>query len=173
MDQSARYKQSLIKSIQREWTALMAVVERLSPQRMLTPDAGGWSPKDNLAHLTMWLKALVGHHIDHKSAIEVLGIPAELDGKFDFNAVNAYMYAQNKDRSSEDILAELKAEYAGVLGRLDAISLSELMQPRHPDDPRKEPLVIWVLGNTSEHFAEHRAAIEKMLEWQPPANANK
>jgi hypothetical protein len=37
------------------------------------------------------------------------------------------------------------------------------MKPRYVDDPDKQPLLNWVLGNTSEHFAEHRENIEKAL----------
>ncbi|MEW5827334.1 MAG: ClbS/DfsB family four-helix bundle protein, partial [Chloroflexota bacterium] len=87
MVSNTRHKSILLKSIQREFDALMAVVERLSPEQMVTPDAGGWSPKDNLAHLTEWLKALLGFHIDRKSAEEVLGIPKELAEEWDFNRV--------------------------------------------------------------------------------------
>ncbi len=163
MLQSDRYKQALLKSIEREWIALMAAIERLTPEQMVTPDVGEWSPKDNLAHLTMWLKALVGFHIDHRTAEEVLGIPAALAENFDFNRVNAFMYEQSKDRLTEDVLTELKTQYAEVCARLVSMSLEELMQPRHADDPDQRPLVLWVLGNTSEHFAEHRAIIEKIL----------
>jgi hypothetical protein len=45
-------KANLISQIEREWSALMEVVEQLSSEQMLIPDEGGWSPKDNLAHLT-------------------------------------------------------------------------------------------------------------------------
>ena len=37
------------------------------------------------------------------------------------------------------------------------------LQPRFADDPQRSPLVLWVLGNTSEHFAEHRETIERQL----------
>jgi hypothetical protein len=43
------------------------------------------------------------------------------------------------------------------------MSFEDLMKPRHADDPEKRPLLMWVLGDTSEHFAEHRETIEKML----------
>jgi hypothetical protein len=43
------------------------------------------------------------------------------------------------------------------------MTFEDLLQPRHADDPTKRPLLMWVLGDTSEHFAEHRQVIEKML----------
>ncbi len=44
-------KAELMTAIHREWTALMGVIDQLTPEQMTTPDAGGWSPKDNLAHV--------------------------------------------------------------------------------------------------------------------------
>ena len=54
-------KAELMSEIEREWSALMDVIEQLSPEQMLTPDEGGWSPKDNLAHLTTWMNILLGY----------------------------------------------------------------------------------------------------------------
>ena len=50
-----------------------------------------------------------------------------------------------------------------VLETLNGMSYEDLMQPRHAADPQKQPLVLWVLGNTVEHFAEHRMTLEKNL----------
>jgi len=38
-----------------------------------------------------------------------------------------------------------------------------LLKPRHADDPEKRPLLLWVLSDSTEHFAEHRETMEKML----------
>jgi hypothetical protein len=50
-----------------------------------------------------------------------------------------------------------------VVARLKATAFDELMKPRFADDPEQQPLLNWVLGNTSGHFVEHRLNIEKML----------
>lgn len=163
MEQSAHYKQSLLKSIDREWTALWSVLDRLSPEQLSTPDAGGWSPKDNLAHLTEWLKALLGYHFDGKPRAEVFGLPQELAENFDYTGVNTFLFEKNQNRPADEVLAELKANYAEVLARLEAMPLEALLKPRFADDPEQRPLVLWVLGNTSEHFAEHRLTLEKLL----------
>ena len=163
MEQSARYKQSLLKVIDREWKALLSVIEQFSPEQLVTPDAGGWSPKDNLGHLTAWMQALLGYHFDGKPSAEVFGLPPELAENFDYNRVNAFLVEQNRNRPAEAILAELKTTYATVCARLEAMSLSDLLKQHFADDPEKRPLVLWVLGNTSEHFLEHRLTLEKLL----------
>jgi hypothetical protein len=43
------------------------------------------------------------------------------------------------------------------------MSFEDLMKPRRADDPEKRPLLLWVIGDTSDHFAEHRETIGKML----------
>lgn len=153
----------LLAQIEAEWTALMETVARLNPEQVVTPLEGGWSPKDNLAHLTEWLKALLGYHIEHRSSEEVLGIPQEMAENFDFQRVNTYLAERSRDRSIEDVLGELKTKYAEVLAKLESMPFEKLLQPRFPDDPGKVPLLEFVLGNTSEHFAEHRENIEKAL----------
>lgn len=37
------------------------------------------------------------------------------------------------------------------------------MEPRPADDPRKRPLLQWVLGDATEHFMEYRETIEKAI----------
>jgi hypothetical protein len=154
----------LLSGIAAEWDLLQAAIARLTPKQMVTPDAGGWSPKDNLAHLSQWMKALLGFHIDRQPAEQVLGIPKDLADNFDFQRVNEYMFEHNRDRSVEDVLAELNEMYARVVARLEVIPFSELLLPRWEDDPEKTPLLAYVLGNTTGHFAEHRATIEKILQ---------
>lgn len=163
MPSNSHYKQSLLRAIEREWTALWNVVDRLSPQQMLAPDAGGWSPKDNLAHLTEWMNALMGYHMDQRPAHEAVKLPSEVTKDWDFRVINEHFFARNQDRSSEEVLAELKQVYALLMTRLEAMPFDDLMKPRHDDDPEKTPLLLWVLGDTTSHFAEHRATIEKGL----------
>ena len=155
-------KAELISQIEREWSALMDVVARLSPEQMLRPDEGGWSPKDNLAHLTEWMNILVGYYFDHRPAHEVVGVDPEVTAEWDFEVMNAIMFKRDRDRFLEQVLDELKGTYPKVYDRLEAISFEDLMKPIFEDDPDR-PLINGVIGNTSEHFAEHRETISKML----------
>jgi hypothetical protein len=38
-----------------------------------------------------------------------------------------------------------------------------LMKPRDENDPDKGLIINSVIGNTNEHFAEHRETVEKVL----------
>jgi hypothetical protein len=163
MSQTSRHKQALLHAIDREWMKLLRVIEQITPGQMTAPDAGGWSPKDNLAHLSAWMKALLEHHIDHKAAEEVFGVPKEFTDDTDETRVNAFLLERNRNRSAEDVVAELKTKYAEVIARLESVPFDDLLQPRFSDDPDRTPLLNYVLGNTADHFREHRENIEKGL----------
>jgi hypothetical protein len=158
-------KNELMSAIRREWKSLMDAVEKLTQaNRMTALDEGGWSPKDNLAHLSEWLNLLMGHHMDRRPAHDVMRIPEEAAEGWDMEVINPMLFARNKDRSVEDVLEELRQTYDTLLAKLESISFDDLMKPRHANDPEKRPLLLWVLGDTTGHFAEHRGTIEKMLD---------
>ena len=156
-------KSDLMSAIQHEWDLLMDIVSKLDETKMTTPDAGGWSPKDNLAHLAEWMNVLMGYHLDRRLAHEVLGVPEDVTKGWDMEVINPVLFERNKDRSMEDVLAWLKNVYAEMLTKLESMTFEDLLVPRHDDDPEKRPLLLWVVGDTSDHFAEHRATIEKTL----------
>jgi len=152
----------LIEDIDREWYALLHVVDLLSPEQMNSPDAGGWTPKDNLAHLTEWIKILLGYHMDKCPPYEVVGVAPDVTKDWDSDVINKFLFERNRRRPYGEVLDELKQVYADLVARLKVTSFDELMKPRHADDPEKQPLLNWVLGNTTAHFSEHRLTIEKM-----------
>jgi hypothetical protein len=156
-------KSELMSAIRREWKLLMDVVAKLDEQKMTALDEGGWSPKDNLAHLSEWMNSLMGYHMDKRPAEEVMRLTPEQTKGWDMEIINPVLFERNKDRPIQDVLDELKQTYEKLLAKLDAMTFEDLLKPRHADDPTKRPLLMWVLGDTTEHFAEHRETIEKML----------
>lgn len=157
-------KSELMSAIEREWKSLMAVVAKLEKANKLTiPDAGGWSAKDNLAHLAEWMNVLTGYHMDRRPSHEVLGVSEDVTKDWDMEVINPVLYERNRNRSTQDVLDELQRVYAELVAKLNGTPFEDLLKPRHADDPEKRPLLLWVLGDTTEHFAEHRETIEKML----------
>jgi hypothetical protein len=156
-------KSELMTAIAREWKLLQDVIARLDETKMTTPDEGGWTPKDNLAHLAEWMNALMGYHMDRRPRHEVLHVPEEVTKDWDMNVINPVLFERNRNRSMQDVLDEMSRVYAELIKKLDAMPFEDLLKPRHADDPEKRPVLLWVLGDTTEHFAEHRATIEKML----------
>lgn len=156
-------KKELMSAIEREWKALLDVVAKLDETKMTAPDAGGWSPKDNLAHLSEWMNLLMGFHLDRRPAHEVMRLPESATKGWDMEVINPLLFERNRNRSTQAVLDELKQVYLKLYNKLEAMPFEDLLKPRHADDPQKSPVLLWVLGDTSEHFAEHRQTIEKNL----------
>jgi len=153
----------LLASLEREWNSLMDVVSKLDNVKMTTPDEGGWSPKDNLAHLAEWMKILMGYHMDRHPAHEVMGVDPKVVEGWDMDVINPVLFERNRNRSTQEVLDEMRGVYADLVAKLETTPFDDLLKPRHADDPEKRPVLIWVLGDSTDHFAEHRATIEKML----------
>ena len=162
-DMLPKSKAELMSVIEREWSALMDVVEQLSPEQMHTPDEGGWSPKDNLVHLTEWMNILAGYYLDRHPAHEVIGVDPEVTENWEYDTMNAVMFKRDRHQPLEQVLAELKSTYAKVLARLEAMTFEDLMKPRDENNPQKGLIIGSVIDNTNDHFAEHRETIAKML----------
>ena len=154
-------KKEFMSAIEREFRLLLQVVENLTDAQMTKPDPGGWSPKDNLAHLTEWMNILIGVHLDKRPAHEVLKVAESVAESWDMEIINPVLFERNKDRSIKEVMDDLKQVYEQVLARLDAMSFEDLLTPRHAEDPEKRPILLWILGDTTEHFLEHRETIER------------
>jgi hypothetical protein len=160
-------KPELMSAIEKEWKLLMQLAEKLTDEQMTAPDAGGWSPKDNLAHLSEWMKVLMGYHMDHRPSHEVLGVSEDVTRDWDMEVINPVLFERNRDRSRKEVLAGLKAVYKQLFTKLDSMPFEDFMKPRHADDPEKRPLLLWVLGDTTEHFTEHRETIARTIKPSP------
>ncbi len=156
-----RNTQELLAELERGWQALMSVIDRLTPGQMVTPDSGGWSPKDNLAHLARWEHYMQLHYLENRPDHEAMGIDAQTLAGLDEDGINARIFEQNRDRSATEVLNELTGVHREVVAVLGRMPFSDLLKPVSEDDPEKQPVLQWVLGNTSQHFDEHRSNIEK------------
>ncbi len=163
MSNEPRNKRELMQAIEHEWELLIKVAEALTDEQMTTPDSGGWSPKDNLAHLAEWMNVLMGYHMGNRPAHKVLGVSEEVTRDWDMEVINPILLERNKDRTRREVMSKLKRTYKRLCAKLKATSFRDLMKPRYADDPQKRPLLLWVLGDTAEHFEEHRQNIQKGL----------
>lgn len=154
-------KKELMSAIEREWKLLLAVAEKLTDEQMTQPDAGGWSPKDNLAHITEWMNVLMGYHIDKRPSHEVLGVSEDVTKDWDMEIINPVLFERNKNRPRSEVLDGLKQAFGSLIAKLESMSFEDLLKPRHANDPEKRPLLLWVLGDTTDHFLEHRETIER------------
>ena len=126
-----------MSAIEREWKLLMNVVEKLTDEQMSTPDSGGWSPKDNFAHITGWMKILMFYHMDKFPSSEVLGVSEETAKDWDFNEINHFLFERNKNRQPEDVLTHLTQKLYVVARTLLFFVRSNLPSVLEIASPRK------------------------------------
>lgn len=153
----------LLTVIEKEWQELMRVVDRLTPEQMLTTDAGGWTPKDNLAHLAEWMHYMKESYLRKMPAHEAMRIEAGKFKDLDEDGINAVLLERNRGLSAQAVTERLKSTYADVVETLRAIPFADLMKRLRESGPDKRLVIESVLGNTSDHFREHRQTIEKTL----------
>lgn len=151
----------LLHQIDQEWTHLIAEVAKLTPEQLTTPAADGWAVKDHLAHLTHWEQWLLRHHVAGEPAKDVLQVDADLLEEFDTDAVNAIILERSRNRTLADVLQDLHETHDKVVATLRALPFDKLLQPRYADDPEQRPLLLWVAGDTYEHYQEHSAMLQK------------
>jgi hypothetical protein len=159
-----RDKAELMERIQREWTLLQQAIGSVTEPQMNKPDAGGWSIKDNLAHLSAWEEFMRLYHLQNIPPHLALQINEDMFKTLDEDALNAVLFERNRDRTVADVLADLQRSHTQVLAELDQWLYEDLIQPHYPDDPEARPLINWVIGNTYAHYQEHRLNIEKLAE---------
>jgi len=158
----------LLADIEREWTALMQAVDRLTPDQMTTPDPGGWSPKDNLAHLSAWMNFMLKSYLGEMPLYLAMGIEEQKLKELDEDGENAVIFERNRKRSTDDVLNELRNTYRETIKTLKATDFQNLMKPLQSDAARQHLVMESVIGNTSEHFSEHRIIIERALNKRKP-----
>jgi uncharacterized protein (TIGR03083 family) len=153
-------KADLMGRIEGEWSALMKSVEKMSDEQLNTPGPGGWSVKDNLAHLAAWERFMLLHHVMDRSAHEVVGLDKAAMERLDEDGLNAILHERHRDRPAQEALAEVRRIHEQVLAVLKQVPFAELMEPRYPDDREQRPVLDWVIGNTYDHYREHHRTIE-------------
>jgi hypothetical protein len=151
-----------MQRIEQDWTELMNLVGRLSEAQLEIPLDDGWSVKDHLAHLAAWERHLLLAHLQGRPVAESLGIDEATAAQDDTDALNEIIYRRNQPRPANEILAELRQTHAQVVAVLAQTPFERLMQPPYPDRPN--PLLDWVIGNTYEHYQEHGATIQALLD---------
>ncbi len=118
---------------------------------------GDWTIKDILAHITAWERDLIGWL---ETAQRGLPPPIPPVGGWDayIEEFNAQVYAANRDRPLDQVMADFDAVYKRLMVMLRAL----------PDDPADPLWAVWegkkppwgLIATFYEHYRDHRQPIE-------------
>jgi hypothetical protein len=159
-------KTELIAEIHREWGLLEAVLNGLSEAQMTAPATLGlWSVKDMLAHISYWEKFLLDRLGSAISGEAGQYPPIHSDAEVD--RLNARVFAENQERPLSAVLLEFRTLYTAVLTAVEALDEAAIARPLPLDFPL-DNLIAWqiIRANTSDHYQEHRLALEDWLKGQ-------
>jgi hypothetical protein len=157
-------KEELIERIRKAREALDQMIQPLSDiQLSESGTGGGWAVKDHLAHLAAWEQFMLKHYLQRVPSHEAMGIDADTMKNLDEDGINDIIYRRIKDRTAAEVLEEYRHSHAQVLLILEGVSYEELMEPLIPGEVQARPRILWVIGNTYEHYLEHRQWISDLF----------
>jgi len=153
-------KAELVANIERDRARLDELLAALDGARMTEPALDdGWSVKDALAHITSWEQLCLGW----------IRAGERREGPFtddSLNALNARIYAENRDRPLVAVLARSRQSSAEILAVTESLSDEALAAP--PAWAPGRPLAEIISGNADDHYREH---IDQINAWLARANA--
>jgi hypothetical protein len=168
-EKSELTKAELIEEINKNWTALQAVLDGLSPEEMTTKkDAAGWAIKDHLMHIAAWERS-ANFLLEGRPRHTALNVDKELYLDDLEDAINDAIFKQVAALPAEKALARLRDVHAETMDLLKPLKEADLHLPYSaylPDEvgEGEGPEVIKVIyGNTAEHYAEHLGWIEALI----------
>jgi hypothetical protein len=124
-------KAQMLDELRQENAQFEALLDAIGPARMTQPDvAGGWSIKDIVAHLTGWRRRTVARFRAARSGEPVTPPPWPQDLQTD-DEINAWIYAENRDRSLDDVLDDSSVTFQQLVEAIDAFDEAELRDPNH------------------------------------------
>jgi hypothetical protein len=112
------------EDVRDSWRRLVAAV---GEERMEQPGPmGAWTFKDLAAHLTGWREVLIARLEAGPGREQPMPWPATL---IEDDDINAWIYAQNRDRPLRDVLADAEASYARVAAAIAALPEEDVTTP--------------------------------------------
>ena len=142
-------RDQLLRSTREAHTRLEELLASLPEEEQVRPGVtDGWSVKDHLAHLTWWEQSVI--RIFAGDPDPIAAIPGGGDGE---DAINAYVFAQNRDRPLADVRAAFDASYQQML-HLIATVPDDIFDAHHD----------WISGNADSHYDEHLRMLQAWRE---------
>lgn len=157
-------KAELVTRLKSARAALEVALAKVPPERMTEVGVvEGWSVKDILAHITMWLsRTITAMFQAERGQKPSLGVSNEAAN--DWAKINAKDFAEQKDRPLDRVMADFRGAHTQILKRLDVWQDEAALfdKQRYPS-LSGDSLADLIHGNGDEHDDEHRVHIEKWL----------
>jgi hypothetical protein len=160
MDFEMVSREELLENIGSSRKRLEDLLEKIPEEDFLrSVFSGGWNLKDMLVHIVAWEQKMItwiGQAAEGK-------LPDLPNGDEAVEALNATLYAENKDLSLEDVLQAFHRSYPQALA-VAQNTPEEVLFTENLIEGRKHPFWITVAANTYWHYNDHIEDITRWLE---------
>ncbi len=161
MENLPQTKHELVEQLHQSWTALEEMLRRLSDEQMTGPrDQVGWSIKDHLDHLSVWEEGIAAL-LERKPRFAAMGLPFATSESSNEDEENAIIREHTRSRTLFETRTAMRASREHLERALSSLTDADLLKPYsyyQPSDPRPDadqPVMRWIVGNSSGHCLEH------------------
>lgn len=159
-------KTDLLLAIEKEWGALQAVLDPLSPGAMTEPGiVGEWSVKDMLAHLLTWQRMVLRWYREGEQGLTPQ-LPAPGYKWNQIPQLNQQIYEHHRDRPLDDVVVHFHTSHGEMLALIEALSDEVLFTRGHLPWANNNTLGSYITSATSSHYSWAKQEIRKGLRLQ-------
>ncbi|GEM_PF-234926 len=154
-------KSDLLYRIADGYAALTATIDAVPPGEMTLPALhGGWSIKDEVAHLTFW-EARVLTVLHAALADEAPPHPPLVGDAEKIAVMNDEVFEASRHRSMDDVLADMDRTHAAFVRAVKELPDDAIFDAHRFAWMGGEPLMVAIAGDTYEHYPEHIRNIQR------------
>jgi len=151
------------------WAQLQQTLDSLTAEQMTErTDAAGWTVRDHLAHLVVWEQGIIAL-LKREPRFEAMGVDIETVQRLnEFGVLNQILRAQQHSSTLADVRDRLRKTHEELVAIVASMQPGDLLQtyshyqPDEPGDDTGEPVLRWVVGNSSGHYLEHLPWIQRL-----------
>jgi hypothetical protein len=153
----------LRERINSSYAALEYTIGQLSDEQLTTPIDGSWSAKDLLAHIVAWEQVTIHFHVGDRSFEDVTQLTSVPYATTAVDQINEAFYQRDRNIPLAQVLQSFRSSHQELLTMLDHMSEADLFKAYTPPGRDTGQLIEWVIGDSYEHYDEHRATMERLL----------
>jgi hypothetical protein len=156
-------KAELLDRINSSYAALEQTIAQLSDKQLTIPIDGSWSAKDLLAHITAWGQVMMHFHVGDRSFEDVTKLTSVPYPTTPVDQINEAFYARDRDIPLAQVLQSFRSSHQELLAMLGSMPEADLFKPYTPPGRGTGQLIEWIIGDSYDHYDEHRATMEHLL----------
>jgi hypothetical protein len=149
----------LLARVRADRAAFAGLWEGLSDAQMTQRPGvqADWSVKDLIAHILFWERLIIDNE-------ERLRRGEALPDVEDFDAINAQVFEENKNRVLSDLQEEFEAQQTTLEGMIQGLSEDDINNTQRFPQLNGRPFLNDLIGNTFGHYAEHSPDLEQYVD---------